>query len=353
MEGTIKLDGGQQREIWVLAERQGERWPQVTLELLQDAQSLAKRAGWHVVAVVFAKPEAVSDQTAQELAAYGANEVMIVENEQFGRPNGPLIYKETLKELVDNRPLQILLCPSTPLWVECAAPIMSQLEGFFVSNAISFRTVQNNQLEITRYAWQNKAQLTLTVPIDCPCAIALRPNVAGVGRTTPGQKINIVRRKVDVKEDNQVEMIEMIPPDPREIDLLEAERIVAGGRGVGGQEGFDLLEELATLLEAGVGATRVAVDLGWVPYSRQIGQTGKTVKPRLYIAVGISGASQHVDGMRESDVIVAINNDPKAAIFQLADLKVVGDGPEIISALIKLLQKKQATKPVHMVSMGS
>ena len=168
--------------------------------------------------------------------------------------------------------------------------------------------------------------------------VCLRPGVAGIGKTNAQAKAQIIRLDVLKKEKESVQVLELLPPNPRDLDLTEAERIVAGGRGMQGAEGFKALEELAELLEAAVGASRVAVDLGWVPYERQVGQTGKTVKPRLYIANAISGASQHVDGMRDSEVIIAINTDKNANIFKIAHLAIVGDANMIVPELIASLK---------------
>jgi len=132
--------------------------------------------------------------------------------------------------------------------------------------------------------------------------------------------------------------LEYQPGDPRLIDLVEADRIVSGGRGVGGPEGFKILEQLADLLGAAIGGTRVAVDNRWIPFERQIGQTGKTVAPKLYLAIGISGASHHIMGAKASENIVAINSDPNAPIFKTAQLKVLADLHEVLPVLVKKLE---------------
>jgi electron transfer flavoprotein alpha subunit len=134
-------------------------------------------------------------------------------------------------------------------------------------------------------------------------------------------------------------VLEVLPPDPRAQDLREAERIVAGGRGVGGSEGFAAVQDLADALHASVGASRVAVDLGWVPYERQVGQTGRTVTPQLYVAAGISGATHHLLGMRGSEKIVAVNTDRRAPIFSVAHFGVVGNLHELLPALARRIRE--------------
>lgn len=334
------MDGTNQTpdpEIWVMAEWQAGKWPTVTLELLGDAYSLAQKARWRVAVVAFAKPGDVTDNDCQELAAYGANRVYLLENEDFCQPDGPLGYSNVLEEFFREVQLRLLLVPSTILWVECASLLMARWNGTIVPDGMSFRLSPDGKLDVIRYAWRDKVHMTVSIKKDFPWCVCLRPGVAGVGRGNARGKTEIIRRQVTSSGQKGVKVNQLFSPDPNEIDLLEADRIVAGGRGVNGSEGFQLLERLAHGLEAGVGASRVAVDLGWVPYSRQIGQTGKTVKPRLYVAVGISGASQHVDGMNGSEVIIAINNDPKANIFKYCHLGFVGDAEPIIHALIRML----------------
>lgn len=323
--------------IWVLAEHPGGEWPDVALELLGDASSLAKKAGWHVAVIVFSKPGAATDKACHELAAHGASHVYVLENEQFCEPNGPLRYRRVLETFFSDTKPDRLLAPATSLWVECTGLLMARWKGSLISDAMSLRLTTDEKLEVTRYGWRDKVQMTVTAATDRPWCVCLRPNVAGVGRPKGRGRAEIVRRQVDVHDPEGVTVRQLFSPDPSEIDLLEADRIVAGGRGMKGPEGFELLDDLAKALGAGVGATRVAVDLGWVPYSRQIGQTGKTVKPRLYVAVGISGASQHVDGMSGSEVIVAINNDPNANIFKTCHLGFIGEAEPIIYALLEAL----------------
>jgi electron transfer flavoprotein alpha subunit len=340
---TSRTDVDEDSVIMVFAERAGTHWNTVTLELLEDAQALAQRTKWKVVAVVFCNPSTVSDADCQELAAHGANEVILLESAEFCTPQGPFQYRSTLAEYVKQASPRMLLCPSTPLWVNCLGQLAPTLNGILVSDCISFKLMADGKLELTRSFWNNKMQSTMLLPADRTWCICLRPGVAGVGRANAARKAVVRRQAVSVPADEHVQTVQLLPPRPSEIDLVEADRIIAGGRGVQGPEGFVQLEKLAELLEAAVGASRVAVDLGWVPYARQVGQTGKTVKPRLYIAIGISGASQHVDGMRESEVIVAINHDRDANIFKLAHFGAVGDAGAIVQALIDALQPSLAT----------
>lgn len=356
-EKTNSIEFAEDSQIWVLAEKTGKQWETVTLELLQDAQVLAKKTGWKVLAIVFGKSEMISDHDCDHLAANGATKVLVLQNAEFGKPGSIMGYSQVLLDSVNGKSPRLLLSPSTPLWVDCACHLIGAWEGGIATECISFKLASDNKLEVIKSIWQNKGQMTISMSNEHPWCVCLKPGVAGLGKTKPQARAQILRQDVTKKEKGAVQTLELLPPNPRELDLVEAERIVAGGRGVQGVEGFQALEELAFLLEAAVGASRVAVDLGWVPYVRQVGQTGKIVKPRLYIAAGIAGASQHVDGMRDSEVIIAINTDKNANIFKIAHLGIVGDANTIIRELIAAIEAGEAPqaaekqpKPVSLIN---
>lgn len=355
-EKTNSIETAGDSKIWVLAERTGKQWDTIALELLQDAQVVAKKTGWKVLAIVFGQSETISDHDCHQLAANGADQVLVLQNPSFGKQGEIMGYSQILIDSMSGKIPQLLLCPSTPLWVECASRLIALWDGQIASNCISFKLGSDNQLEVIKSIWHNKAQTTINMSDGKPWGIALRPGVAGIGKTNAQAKAQIIRLDILKKETESVQVLELLPPNPRDLDLTEAERIVAGGRGINGAEGFLALEELAELLEAAVGASRVSVDLGLVPYDKQVGQTGKIVKPRLYVASGISGASQHTDGMRESEVIIAINTDKNANIFKIAHFGIVGDANMIVPELIAALKagSSQAAaddkpKPVSLI----
>jgi electron transfer flavoprotein alpha subunit len=174
---------------------------------------------------------------------------------------------------------------------------------------------------------------------ETPVILTMKPGVGDtpVKEAVP-EEFPVERHPMEIQA-GRVRVLEQIPPDPKTQDLREATRIVAGGRGVGSGEGFRVIQELADALQASVGASRVAVDLGWMEYARQVGQTGKTVAPALYVAAGISGASHHLVGMRGSEKIVAINADKKAPIFSLSHFGAVGDLHQILPRLTERIRQ--------------
>jgi electron transfer flavoprotein alpha subunit len=225
------------------------------------------------------------------------------------------------------------------------APRLAARKGMgFFPHALTLRPAPADKLEITRVTHGGGVHTQSSWPLGRPLIVTMKPGVADAGPTNAAAKEPpLIRHTVEIDERAlRVRVLEEIPADPRVQDLREAERIVAGGRGVGGKEGFACVEALADALHAAVGASRVAVDLGWIPYERQVGQTGKTVAPRLYVAAGISGASHHLLGMRGSEKIVAINSDKSAPIFSTAHFGAVGDLHRILPALTdRILAERQ------------
>lgn len=340
MDGTVDSITGKRfrPEIWILADRSGSRWTTATLEMLDDAYALTQKVGWSIIALVLSAPGHVRDKDCHVLAAHGAHEVHLLEHDAFASFGGSVHFAEALCQWAAAPP-RMIIGSCTPLWVDCLGHLAALWGGVMVTHGISFRLAADDELEVCYQSWQDKAHITVALSPERVWCVALRPNVAGVGRERPWTAVKIVRESLSTLS-QPVKSQEVISPSPKDLDLKEAERIVAGGRGVGGPDGFLALESLARKLNAVIGATRVAVDLGWAPYDRQVGQTGKTVKPRLYLAAGISGASQHADGMRESEVIIAINQDRTANIFNIAHLGIVGDAVSTVRALADLLGER-------------
>jgi electron transfer flavoprotein alpha subunit len=188
---------------------------------------------------------------------------------------------------------------------------------------------------------------TIRTPNSRPQMATVRPGIFKTpDKTTKKPKIKKIDQEYKEK-DSVTKIVKIITKEKKKINLEDAEIIVSGGRGVGSKEGFKIIEELADVLGAEVGGSRVTVELGWVDHDRQVGQTGKTVSPRLYIACGISGAIQHIVGMQSSDIIVAINRDPNASIFKVAHYGIVGDLHKVIPPLIEEIKRVRAEETVE------
>ena len=200
-------------------------------------------------------------------------------------------------------------------------------------------------LLMTRPAFGGNIMATLMCPRTKPQMATVRPGVMKMIAKDETRKGELVEFKVDfTAADMNVEIVEAVKSDKKSVDLTEAKLIVSGGRGVGSAEGFDVIRDMADALGAEVGSSRACVDAGWIEKDRQVGQTGKTVRPDLYMACGISGAIQHVAGMENSELIIAINKNESAPIFEVADLGIVGDLKQILPKLADAVRKYKAAK---------
>ena len=317
------------QEIWVFAEHKDGKLRKVTLELLGEAKALAAATGGQVTAVL------AGDRLsglAEECGRHGPNRIILLEDPALaGYRTGP--YTAVLASLVKEKKPALFLFGNTAITRDlaprvagrCGSPLFSDCTGAaYREGAFHFtRPVYGGKL----YADVVAAEATGTV------FAALRANVfapaGAAGGSPPVEKVDVT-----VPGDSLWPVVrETLAQVSGKVELSEAGIIVSGGRGVGSAEGFKVLEELAEVLGAAVGASRMTVDNGWRDYKYQVGQTGKTVSPTLYIACGISGAIQHLAGMSSSKCIVAINSDPEANIFKVADYGIVGDLFQVVPAL--------------------
>jgi electron transfer flavoprotein alpha subunit len=323
--------------IWVFAEqRQGALAP-VALQLLGEARRLGEALQAKVAAVLLGEGVA---SLAPVLLAGGADKVYLVEHPRLADfLEAP--HAAALAELARQFRPEIILAGATYLGRAFIPQVAAALKTGLTADCTAFAIDQERRLLLqTRPAFGGNIMATIITPRTYPQMATARPGVFKAA--TPGgpQDGQVIRVELGcLEESGPSRFLKVVEEIKERIPLGEAEAIVAGGRGLKEAKNFRLLEELADLLGAALGATRGAVDAGWISYAHQIGQTGKTVSPKLYIACGLSGAAQHLVGMQSSDFIVAINKDPAAPIFRVADLGLVGDLFEIIPALIQEIKK--------------
>jgi len=323
--------------VWVLAEqRRGELAP-VTIELLGEARRLAEVLGVKVAAVLLGDGVA---HLSEALLTAGANQVYLAEHPRladFVEEN----YAAALTELARKFQPEIILAGATYLGRAFIPQVAAALKTGLTADCTAFAIDPDQRLLLqTRPAFGGNIMATIITPRTYPQMATARPGVfkpALPVAAPTGEVIRVDLAALGILPRSR--FVGTVQEIKERIPLNAAEVIVAGGRGLKEARHVKLLEELADLLGGAVGATRAAVDAGWIPYAQQIGQTGKTVAPKLYIACGISGATQHLVGMQSSDVIVAINKDPQAPIFQVADVGLVGDLFEIVPALIQEIKK--------------
>jgi electron transfer flavoprotein alpha subunit len=323
--------------VWVFAEQRRGQLAPVALELLGEATRLAGTLKVPVAAVLFGDQV---EHLAPALLSGGAQQVYLVEN--------PLLqdfleepYAAALTELAQKRRPEIILAGATYPGRAFIPRVAAALKTGLTADCTAFAMDLDKRLLLqTRPAFGGNIMATIITPRTYPQMATARPGVFKALKATSAEDGEVIRVELDsLKAPFKSSFVNTVAEIKERVPLGAAEVIVCGGRGLKEAKNFKLLEELADLLGGAVGATRGAVDAGWIPYARQIGQTGKTVSPRLYFAVGLSGAAQHLVGMQSSDFIVAINKDPHAPIFQVADVGLVGDLFEIVPALIQEIRK--------------
>jgi electron transfer flavoprotein alpha subunit len=317
-------------QIWVFIEQRGGVLHGVGLELLGKARELAAASGGTVAALLLG---ANVGYLAHRVIAHGADMVLMGEHPLL-EPYRLLPYTAVLAQACREYHPDILLFGATSLGMELAPRLAARLNTGLSAHCMELRLDADGNLLQMVPGWGGGVVATIKCPEHRPQMATVMPGVMKKREPSrrSGEIINL-----DIGEDLDVsgpQVLEVYREEPKEMPLEVAEVVVAGGFGIGGKEGWQLLEELAGLLGGAMGATRPPVDEGWAAEEQMIGQSGKTIRPRLYIGVGISGMSHHVVGMDGSELVVAINSDPKAPIFAVADICIVGDFREIIPPLL-------------------
>ena len=329
-------DFSQWKGVWVFAEQRSGALVPVVLELLGKAQELAEELGQETAAVLLGHQ--VSG-LSEKLFEYGANKVYLVDVPELAHYR-TIPYTDALEALIKNHMPNIFLMGATHIGRDLA-PRVSRRIGVGLTADCTELTIEPTEkiLLQTRPAFGGNVMATIASRYSRPQMATVRPGVMAPNRK-PSQG-DLIQEEVSLHEERAgTVLVEVVREERKGINLSEAKVIVAGGRGVGDKEGFGLLEELASLLGGEVAGTRVAVEEGWIPADRQVGQTGQSVRPELYIACGISGAIQHRAGMMNSRYIIAVNKDERAPIFQVADWGIVGDLHEVIPEMIQQLKRR-------------
>jgi len=268
---------------------------------------------------------------ASELGRYGAESVILADDPSLALFH-PDYYRQVALQAIRKLNPSIILAAATSSGKDLAPRLAIHLDTAVASECTQFE-LENGKLVATRPAFAGKVLLRIKVN-SSPSIATLRPNVFTAKEVVPSKKPTVERIQFN-RPDSEMVVKEFVTQGAKKLDLTEASVIISGGRGMGGPQNYKILEELAEVMGGVVGASRASVDAGWRPHSDQVGQTGRTVSPTLYIACGISGAIQHRVGMINSKVIVAINKDAEAPIFGFADYGIVGDVFEVVPALTR------------------
>ncbi|GAW93113.1 electron transfer flavoprotein subunit alpha/FixB family protein [Calderihabitans maritimus] len=323
------------RGIWVFAEQRNGELKKVVFELLSEGRKIADQLGQELWAILLGKEV---KGLVEKLAPYGADKVLVADDEKLEKYSTGT-YTKVISDLIrEHQPFAFFL-GNTAMGKDLAPRVAERVGTGLSSDCTGIELVDGN-LHFVRPIYAGKAFAKTVCPEARPVMATIRPNVFPVSEPDAARQAEVVEVPVQVgMEDLKAIVKEVVKQASGRVELTEADIIVSGGRGMKGPENFKILEELADVLGAAVGASRAAVDAGWREHQYQVGQTGKTVSPSLYIACGISGAIQHLAGMSSSKVIVAINKDPEANIFKVADYGIVGDLFEIVPLLTEEFKK--------------
>lgn len=339
--------------VYVFAEQVDNKLSGIAFELLGKAKDLAADLNAEVAAVLIGSDV---KGLADELAAYGADKVIVVDDPEL-KEYRTEPYAHALASVIEKYKPEIMLVGATAIGRDLGPRVSARVQtgltadctqleiGDFPINPVAGKEQKHNQLLMTRPAFGGNTIATIACPDNRPQMATVRPGVMQKIAKIEGAKANVEEFNPGFTPDNKyVEIMEVVKSVSETVDIMDAKILVSGGRGVGSAENFKILEDLAEALGGEVSCSRAVVDNGWEPKDLQVGQTGKTVRPQVYFAIGISGAIQHVAGMEESDLIIAINKDETAPIFDVADYGIVGDLNKIVPELTKQIKEAVAAK---------
>ena len=337
--------------VYVFAQQVDNEISSIAFELLGKAKDLAKDLSTDVTAVLIGSDvKGLADQ----LAEYGADKVIVVDDPEL-KDYRTEPYAHALSSVINKYKPEIMLVGATAIGRDLGPRVSARVAtgltadctvleiGDFPLQAVPGQEQLHNQLLMTRPAFGGNTIATIACPYNRPQMATVRAGVMQKIEPIKGAKAVVEEFNPGFTPDNKyVEILDIVKSVAETVDIMDAKILVSGGRGVGSPENFKILEDLAAVLGGTVSCSRAVVDSGWKPKDLQVGQTGKTVRPNVYFAIGISGAIQHLAGMEESDIIVAINKDETAPIFEVADFGIVGDLNKIVPKLTEALKAEIA-----------
>ncbi len=321
--------------VWTVAEQRDGEIRKLTYEIVSEGRRLADAIGQDLTVVLLGSN---IKEKAAELGHYGADKVLVADDPRLEVYTTDA-YVSVITELAKANDPAMLLIGASVQGKDLSARLAGSLDVGMAQDCTDF-SIEDGNLVAIRPIYAGKAYSTVTFENSWPQMATARPNVMDMNEPDTSRSAEVVDASFSLDDSVlKTKVVDVAKDESGKVDLTEADKIVSGGRGMKGPENYKILEDLADLIGATVGASRSAVDAGWRPLSDQVGQTGKVVSPNLYIACGISGAIQHLAGMSTSKVIVAINKDPDAPIFEKADYGIVGDLFDVVPALTEEIKK--------------
>ena len=330
------------KNVFVIAEQRDGELQKVSTELIGKARELADDLGQEVYAILLGENVKAK---ADVLIHHGADKVIVVDHpllkEYVTEP-----YAKSIYAIVQKYDPEIVLFGATSIGRDLAPRLAARIHTGLTADCTGLAIDEETRLlRMTRPAFGGNLMATIVCQNFRPQMATVRPGVMTPMENDNDRKGEVIMEDVGLTDaDMNVKIIEVAKEEKKKLDITEARILVSGGRGLGGPEGFDLLAELAEAMEGEISSSRASVDAGWIEKARQVGQTGKTVRPDIYFALGISGAIQHLAGMEESGLIIAINKSDSAPIFDVADLGIVGDLHKVLPKLIEQYKKVKAAK---------
>ena len=330
------------KNVFVIAEQRDGELQKVSTELIGKARELADDLGQEVYAILLGENVKAK---ADVLIHHGADKVIVVDHpllkEYVTEP-----YAKSIYAIVQKYDPEIVLFGATSIGRDLAPRLAARIHTGLTADCTGLAIDEETRLlRMTRPAFGGNLMATIVCQNFRPQMATVRPGVMTPMENDNNRKGEVIMEDVGLTDaDMNVKIIEVAKEEKKKLDITEARILVSGGRGLGGPEGFDLLAELAEAMEGEISSSRASVDAGWIEKARQVGQTGKTVRPDIYFALGISGAIQHLAGMEESGLIIAINKSDSAPIFDVADLGIVGDLHKVLPKLIEQYKKVKAAK---------
>ena len=337
--------------VFVFAQQVDNVISNIAFELIGKGKELAKDLGVEVTAVLVGSDvKGLADQ----LAEYGADKVIVVDDPEL-KEYRTEPYTHAIASVIEEFKPEIFLIGATAIGRDLGPRVCARIHtgltadctkldiGDFPMNPVPGRETKHNQLLMTRPAFGGNTIATIACPDFRPQMATVRPGVMQKAPKEAGKKAVVTEFNPGFTKNNKyVDILEVVKAVSNTVDIMDAKILVSGGRGVGSPENFKILDDLAEAIGGTVSCSRAVVDAGWKPKDLQVGQTGKTVRPNVYFAIGISGAIQHLAGMEESDIIIAINKDESAPIFDVADYGIVGDLNKIVPMLTEKIKEAKA-----------
>lgn len=321
------------RHFFCILELRENKIRKSSLEALSKAKKLANLKNVQLDAIVFGE---VEEEELEKIKEYGADKIYYAKDSELNLYN-PINFFNTLKPIIEKDIPSAFFLSATQIGKDFSAYLAGKLKTAVAQDIISLE-IEDGKFKILKPMYAGKLFGKISFKDGVLPIITLRPNVFPLEKIEGKGEIEKIGKG---ESSDKLKCINLEKPEATELDVTEANIIISGGRGMKGPENFSILKEVAKILNGAVGASRAAVDAGWIDHQHQVGQTGKTVSPNLYIACGISGAIQHLAGMSSSKIIVAINKDKEAPIFQLADFGIVGDLFQIIPEFTKILKEEK------------